>query len=345
MKGVTIYTAGAALLALFIVKYILAGLLNPLSPIPGPWYTRFSTLPSKWHRLRGTKIVWVDSLHRRYGPIVRVDAGQVAIAEPAFWDAVGRVGGGFRKTPFHERIRIGPEHFLFSMTDAKAHAARRRLFARALTADALRRNWEPRWLRDVVGANKVIAEKGTIAVRNLRATGLDRPNLFSNMLAEAEKAPDGDGTGDDDVDGDAHRLTDDAIRSEVAGFLLAGSDTTSMALTYTVWAVLRHPDLQRRLEHELAGLPAAFSDRDLEALPLLGNVLDEALRLYSPGSPGILRLPPREGMTWRGYFIPGDTQVLAQQWTLVRDHALFPDPERFDETRFEQPAEGARRIA
>ncbi|KAK3350259.1 cytochrome P450 [Lasiosphaeria hispida] len=407
-------------------QYILTGLLNPLSPIPGPWYTRFSSLPSKYHRLRGTKILWVDALHRRYGPIVRVDAAQVAIAEPAFWDAVGRVGAGFRKTQFHERMRIGPEHFLFSMTDAKAHAARRRLFARALTADALRRNWEARirgrvevavgrikqqmeagdadlvvwwrlmagdviallsfgesfdllegagrgdeyfaalqnaginivlrdlvpfgildgiakvlpWkrLRDVVDANRVIADKGTLAVRNLRATGLDRPNLFSNMLAEAEKAHEGE-------KGEDLGLTDDAIRSEVAGFLLAGSDTTSMALTYAVWAILRHPDLQRRLERELARLDPAFTDKDLEGLPLLNNVLDEALRLYSPGAPGILRLPPPEGITWRGYHIPGDTQVLAQQWTLVRDDEMFPDPERFDETRFEKPAEGMRRLA
>jgi cytochrome P450 len=387
---------------------------------------------------------------QRYGPIVRLEPNQVAIGDPDLWEEMHRMGSGFRKTPFHEKLRIGPDHMLFSMTDVRQHAARRKLFARALTMDALRRNWEEqvrakvelgidqikkeagvgvadvhKWwrllagdvtallsfgesfdmlesggeneneryfaalenagvsivlravfpplsflarvlpwkkLKEIVNANEVITDKGTIAVTNLRATGLGRPNLFSNMLAEAEKVHDGG-------EREGNVLTDDAIRSEAAGFLLAGSDTTGAALTYVVWAVLKRPDLQRRLEEEVARLSPGFTDKDVEGLSLLNNVVDEVLRLYSPASGSVLRLTPPQGVTWHGCYIPPRTVVITQGWTLVRDETLFPDPERyvspkglfvtlstvprqlltlprsFDETRFENATEKQRRVA
>jgi len=192
-------------------------------------------------------------------------------------------------------------------------------------------------LGQILDANRVIIEKGTVAVQNLRDEGRGRQNLFSNMLALADKAREGDE--------DAKWLTDDAIRSEAAGFLLAGSDTTGMALTYMVWAVLRRPDLRRRMEAEVATLDPEFTDKDVEKLPLLNNVLDEVLRLYNPGSGNIIRQVPEQGVTWLGYFIPGGTDISTQQWTMVRDDSLFPDAEHFDETRFEHPTEKQRRVA
>ncbi|KAI0020422.1 hypothetical protein F4780DRAFT_371994 [Xylariomycetidae sp. FL0641] len=58
------------------------------------------------------------------------------------------------------------------------------------------------------------------------------------------------------------------VRLEAPNLVLAGADTTSVTLTDLVWAVLKRPALQRRLEEELAGLRPDFRDAELEALPL-----------------------------------------------------------------------------
>ncbi|KAK0617757.1 cytochrome P450 [Immersiella caudata] len=420
---------------------LLHRLLNlyrgPLSHLPGPWYTKYTSLPLEYHRLTGTVTHWTHSLSLRYGPVVRLSPTRVALNDPAAWEEIHRIGAGFRKTAFHESIKLGPEQMLFGIRDVQKHRERRKLFARALGVGLLRENWEYKvrekaelavtrireeaekgtadvlkWWRlmagDVVAflsfgesfdlledargdnesaeeggkgegngrdeyfealdsagvnilldslfpqfllrgagkvwkglgkivyANDVITERGAVAVKNLREVGGGRPNLFSNMLAEADKAREGD---------EKATLTDDAVRSEAAGFLLAGSDTTGMALTYMVWAVLRRLDLQRRMEAEVATLPLDFTDKDVEKLPLLNNVLDEVLRLYNPGSGNIIREVPGSGVTFHGHFIPASTIISTQQWTMVRDDKLFPDAEAFDETRFEHATDKQRRVA
>ncbi|KAK3315919.1 cytochrome P450 [Apodospora peruviana] len=407
----TILYTCAALIGYRIVKYMHAGIYNPLAHIPGPWHTRFSSVVGNYHRVRGTKVAWHHTLHARYGPVVRVQPDRVAASDVESWEAIHRMGSGFRKTWIHEKVRIGPELFLFSFTDVKKHAARRKLFARAFTKEAIRRNWEDvvrqrveacvekikkeaeggvadvfKWwrlmtsdiiaqmsfgesfglvessgqdegqrayfealenaginitlrevvpfmlpllakvlpirkLKDIVGAHKVVTDKGTIA-QHARRGGEDQED-----------------------DGAESDLSDNAIRSEAAGFLIAGSDTTSVALTYTIWAILKRPDLQRRLEDEVAGLPVGFGDKDVEQLPLLNNVLDEALRLYNPASGPLIRATPPGGVTFHGNFIPGGTLVFCQMWTVLRNPDMFPDPEKFDERRFENATEKQRRVA
>lgn len=396
---------------------MIQGLFSPLARIPGPWHTRFTGFVCQWHRLRGTKMKWAHDLSLQYGSVVRISPVEVAAFDPALWEDINRMGSGFRKTAFHDQLRIGSDHMLFSIVDVKRHAKRRRLFARALTMDTIRRNWEAKirtkveraikeirseadhtgtadvckwwrllagdvialmsfgesfdlvengatmregegnayfralenaginivlsslvpllgfwaWLlpfqslKDIASANDVVAEKGDVAVRNLKKKGLEKPNLFTNMLTEAAKAGE-DGTAE------SLDLTDSVIRAEAAGFLLAGSDTTGTALTYMVWAVLNKPDLQRRMEDEMAKLPHDFTDKDLEGLPLLNNVLDEVLRLHSPAAGNILRKTPSQGVTWHGYLIPGGTSVMTQQYTMIRNPGLFPDPERYAPT-------------
>ena len=98
-------------------------------------------------------------------------------------------------------------------------------------------------------------------------------------------------------------LTDDAIISEAAGFLVAGSDTTSLAITYALWAILKRPELREKLEGEVAKLKADFTDKDLEEqLPLLNSVIEESFRLYGPGSGPLISA--HHCRRWRVLFFP-----------------------------------------
>ena len=81
------------------------------------------------------------------------------------------------------------------------------------------------------------------------------------------------------------------VKDNAQGYIVAGSDTTANTLTYLLWLVCRHPDVQARLVAELAALPDdAFGDADLKPLPYLDQVIKETLRLYSAVPMGLPRI-------------------------------------------------------
>lgn len=69
---------------------------------------------------------------------------------------------------------------------------------------------------------------------------------------------------------------------QVVGMLHAGSETTAMGLTWALYRLTRHPEVQRRLQAEadavLGGRPAHFDD--IPSLPYAGRVFTETLRIY-----------------------------------------------------------------
>ncbi len=116
-------------------------------------------------------------------------------------------------------------------------------------------------------------------------------------------------------------------------FLGAGYDTTATALTYALWALGCHPDLQDRVAAEVA----ALGDRPLTAddVPRLGytvQVLNEALRLCPP-APVASRLLTRESEV-DGYRVEGGSWVIVGIYGMHRDPALWDSPLIFDPDRF-----------
>lgn len=136
-------------------------------------------------------------------------------------------------------------------------------------------------------------------------------------------------------------LTMKEIRDEAMIYILAGSDTTALTLTYLVWAVCRAPAIRARLVAELAALPRGGGggglpdDADLRRLPYLNQVVDEALRLYASAPAGLPRVVPAGGATLAGYALPAGTVVSTQAYSMHRIEEVFPDPERFDPSRWE----------
>ncbi|KAI9443952.1 cytochrome P450 [Lactarius indigo] len=81
------------------------------------------------------------------------------------------------------------------------------------------------------------------------------------------------------------RLSDEEILSQVPTFLIAGHETSSTAIAWTLFALSCHPAVQTTLRTELRTCPTDMPAMDqLNALPYLDGVVREVLRLYAPVS-------------------------------------------------------------
>lgn len=125
-------------------------------------------------------------------------------------------------------------------------------------------------------------------------------------------------------------ISDQEIAIEAANFIVAGSDTTAVSLTYLVWAVLRPANrkVHERLCEEVASLPVGASAKEIGSLPYLGNVITETLRLYGAAPGSLPRIVPSGGATLGETYLPEGVTVSTQAYSIHRDPAIFQDPER-----------------
>lgn len=125
------------------------------------------------------------------------------------------------------------------------------------------------------------------------------------------------------------------VRDEAVTLWAAGHETTSTALTWTVYLLSRAPGVRARLEAELSdvlgGRPPAADDYD--RLVWTRQIVNEALRIYPPV--WIVPVVAREGATLGGTPIRPGTVVWCSQWVTHRDRRWFPDPEAFRPERWD----------
>lgn len=161
----------------------------------------------------------------------------------------------------------------------------------------------------------------------LEKRGETRGTLFSRMIDEAAEGV---------------ALTEAQVEREASNLVVAGSDTTAVTLTYLVWILLKKPDIRRKVTEEVLKLPANFSNRDVEALPYLGCVIQEALRLFG-AAPGMLpRTVPKGGANLGGYVIPESITVSTHAYTLHRNASIFEHPLEFIPERWEAPTQAMK---
>ena len=137
-------------------------------------------------------------------------------------------------------------------------------------------------------------------------------------------------------------MTDEQLRVEVTTFLLAGQETTSLALTWVWYLLSQHADAQRRLEEEidtaLNGRPPEFND--LVNLPYTRMVIDEAMRLYPPAW-GFSRQALADDRLG-GFRLPRGWLAFVIPFVLHRLPGYWRDPDAFDPDRF-SPQQSADR--
>jgi cytochrome P450 len=129
-------------------------------------------------------------------------------------------------------------------------------------------------------------------------------------------------------------MTDRQLRDEVMTLLLAGHDTTALALTWTFVLLAQHPEVEARLLDEVDGVlegrpPTAA---DTPRLRYTEQVFTETLRLY-PTAWAIGREAIRD-TTIGGQPIRKGTNVLMSPWVIHRDPRFYDEPAAFRPERW-----------
>ncbi|KAF7303415.1 hypothetical protein MIND_00570000 [Mycena indigotica] len=135
----------------------------------------------------------------------------------------------------------------------------------------------------------------------------------------------------------------DAI-SECMGHMVAGTDTTSISLSYFLWELTRRREILHKLRNEIdAVMPDSKTIPDIKTLngmEYLNAFIKEGLRIYGAVPSLLERVIPEstalnkgclgpDGFDLLGYALPPGTIVGTQAWSMHRDPAVFPSPETF----------------
>ena len=163
-----------------------------------------------------------------------------------------------------------------------------------------------------------------------RASGIDRGDLLSMLLASRDEEQDGSG------------LSDEQVRDEVTTIFLAGYETVANALAWTWLLLAQNPEAEARLHVELDEVLAGRLPTlaDLPALRYTEMVLSESMRLYPPA--WAMGRQATKAVEIGPYRLPKGTYIFFSQYIMQRTAAYFPDPLRFEPERFAPEAKAAR---
>ncbi|KAI0467426.1 cytochrome P450 [Xylaria cf. heliscus] len=401
-------------IAYLVVRSLYRLYFHPLSHIPGPKVAAISHAYEFYHdAIRGGMYLWeVEKMHKKYGPVVRINPREVHIKDPHFYDEVyapasrkrekdGHFVGVFGfplsmiATVGHEqhRTRRALLNAFFSKKSVQALAGsvlaeqEAKLVARltdahadgkvvrlddayaALTADTISQySWgrssgfldDPAFKNDIRAALDEISQFVHVArffpiltsisralprelLRRLRPAAtavLDMQDMVTQSSTEQETAG-GRGTVFDALrDESVSPQERSASRLEQEGLILvvAGTETTARTLTIASYHLFSNRPLLLRLRDELRTvMPTPDTDvswSQLEQLPYLNAVVNEAIRLSFGPIFRSTRVAPTESLTYKKLVIPPGTPISMSTYFVHMDPEIFPEPTSFKPERW-----------
>jgi cytochrome P450 len=139
-------------------------------------------------------------------------------------------------------------------------------------------------------------------------------------------------------------MSDRQLRDEVMTILLAGHETTALALSWAFYLLDQNPPARQKLEAELTEVLGGRvpTMADLPQLTYTSMVIDEVLRLYPPAY-ATARWCNQADMVG-GYHVPANSTIALSPYLTHRHPDFWHNPESFDPERFtpERKAERPR---
>ncbi|KAJ6131840.1 hypothetical protein N7471_007055, partial [Penicillium samsonianum] len=219
--------------------------------------------------------------------------------------AFGESFGCLATSTYHEWVSFVLDHFYMSTLLQVIHRFRplNRLFA-AIIPSSLAEN------------RKTHEEMALGKVRRRIQRGTERPD-FMHPLIEAQKK----GT-----------ISAEELEQQASILILAGSETTAVALTSATYLLLQSPEVLTELNKELHANFRDESEIDvlsLNRLRYLQAIIEETLRLFPPITNGFPRQTMAGATVIDGYSVPDGTVVNISHWSAYRSEVNFSTPDEF----------------
>jgi cytochrome P450 len=134
----------------------------------------------------------------------------------------------------------------------------------------------------------------------------------------------------------------DRVIDNILTFILAGHETTALALTWAFYLLSHYPTVAAATRDEVQSVTdgAAVTAEHLDRLVLTRQVAMEAMRLYPPA--GVVGRIAMRDLTIGGLTVPSRTLVLVPIYVIHRHRALWDAPDEFNPERFAPGAAAAR---
>ncbi|KAL8524525.1 hypothetical protein ACS0TY_014201 [Phlomoides rotata] len=172
----------------------------------------------------------------------------------------------------------------------------------------------------------------TIAQRR-KGEGFQQDFLESLLKKHSKDSSEGD---DDD-----NKLTDKQLKDNILTLLVAGHDTTTAALTWLIKFLEENPAALERLREEHLKIQSSRKDgssltwSDVNSMPYTAKVTSETLRRATI-LPWFSRKAAQD-FEIDGYKIEKGWSVNLDVVSIHHDPEIFPNPEKFDPSRFDEP--------
>lgn len=138
-------------------------------------------------------------------------------------------------------------------------------------------------------------------------------------------------------DEDGLGLSDKEVRAEVDTFLFAGHDTTSSALSWTLYQLAKHQDIQERCRREIDDIFKDKSDdevawSDLSKMEYLTRCIKESLRITPPVP--VIQRRIEDPLDITGVEVPKNSPVSIHIYEIHNNTEIWENPLEYDPDRF-----------
>ncbi|MEM6107701.1 cytochrome P450 [Mycobacterium sp. 050272] len=174
-------------------------------------------------------------------------------------------------------------------------------------------------------------------------------DFIDSLIADARTAPRPDdhmltmlinGRGDE-----GYALSNNEIRDSIISLITAGYETTSGALAWAIYTLLTLPGAWDAAADEVRRILGAQAPTaaNLDALTYLHGVVQETLRLYSPGVISARRV--MRDLSFDGHRIRAGRLLIFSAYVTHRLPEVWPDPRTFRPARWDPDAPDYRKPA
>ncbi len=237
-------------------------------------------------------------------------------------DTIGLCAFSYRFNSFYSKE---PHPFVVAMVDALEYATS------SLSKLPIQRRLDfrgHRRMREDVSIQNSLVDQ-LIATRQADPDQNKHTDLLQAMLSGIDRQS---GQGLDPIN----------IRYQILTFLVAGHETTSGLLTFTLYNLIHNPDVLAKAYAEVDAVlgadPAPPNEEQVRQLHYIGQILNEALRLWPP-APAFNRHALEPTLLRGKYPVTPDQPLMVLVPALHRDRTIWgSDPDKFDPSHFDPEA-------